>query len=333
MCRSASATSRRSTTCRSTSRPARSRPFSARAGSGKSTLLRVIAGLEVPDAGSVMIEERDVTGRRAQDRGVGFVFQHYAAFKHMTVYQNVAFGLSIRKRPRTEIRERVAELLDASAARRPREPLPLAALGRAAAADGACSGACGRPVGAAAGRAVRRPRRARAHRAACLAPASARRDAHDDGDRHPRPGGGDGGRRRGRGHAPRDGSSRSPARASSTTSPTNEFVMTFVGQANRVGEAFVRPHDLELTLEPNGTTREAMIERDRPPRLRGARRPRPRGRRAPPRPDHPRRGRAARARAGPDRLRQAHERKRPSLAILGGAPRMASAGARRRGRR
>src|SRR5262249_58293375 len=79
-------------------------------GSGKSTLLRVIAGLETPDSGSVFIEGLNVTGRRPQDRGVGFVFQHYAAFKHMTVYQNVAFGLSIRKRPKDEIRKRGDEL-------------------------------------------------------------------------------------------------------------------------------------------------------------------------------------------------------------------------------
>ena len=100
--------------------------------------------------------------------------------------------------------------------------------------------------------------------------------------------------------------------------PANEFVMTFVGQANRFGDAFVRPHDLELTLEPNGTTREAMIERDRPPRLRGARRARPRGRRAALRAAHPRRGRAARARAGPDRLRQADPPDDVRLAIPAG---------------
>src|SRR4051794_15750254 len=80
-------------------------------GSGKSTLLRVIAGLETPDSGTVRIAEEDVTGTRPQDRGVGFVFQHYAAFKHMTVYQNVAFGLKIRKRPKQEIRDRVLQLL------------------------------------------------------------------------------------------------------------------------------------------------------------------------------------------------------------------------------
>jgi len=81
-------------------------------GSGKSTLLRVIAGLEEPDSGSVLIEDRDVTQVRPQQRGIGFVFQHYAAFKHMTVRQNVAFGLEVRKRPKDEIRAQVDELLE-----------------------------------------------------------------------------------------------------------------------------------------------------------------------------------------------------------------------------
>jgi sulfate transport system ATP-binding protein len=80
-------------------------------GSGKSTLLRIVAGLETPDAGAVAIDGNDVTAARPQDRGIGFVFQHYAAFTHMTVWQNVAFGLKIRKRPRDEVRERVDELL------------------------------------------------------------------------------------------------------------------------------------------------------------------------------------------------------------------------------
>jgi sulfate transport system ATP-binding protein len=80
-------------------------------GSGKSTLLRVIAGLEPPDAGSVSLSGADVTDVPPQGRGVGFVFQHYAAFRHMTVWDNVAFGLQVRKRPAAEIRERVAELL------------------------------------------------------------------------------------------------------------------------------------------------------------------------------------------------------------------------------
>jgi sulfate/thiosulfate transport system ATP-binding protein len=81
-------------------------------GGGKSTLLRVIAGLEVPDSGTVTINGIDATGLAPQRRNVGFVFQHYAAFKHMTVHDNVAFGLKIRKCPKAEIRKRVAELLE-----------------------------------------------------------------------------------------------------------------------------------------------------------------------------------------------------------------------------
>jgi sulfate transport system ATP-binding protein len=80
-------------------------------GSGKSTLLRIIAGLETPDSGMVVIDGDDVSHVRPQKRGIGFVFQHYAAFTHMTVRENVAFGLRIRQRPKTEIRERVDELL------------------------------------------------------------------------------------------------------------------------------------------------------------------------------------------------------------------------------
>jgi sulfate transport system ATP-binding protein len=80
-------------------------------GSGKSTLLRIVAGLEAPDTGTVRLEGEDVTRRPAQKRGIGFVFQHYAAFKHMTVRKNVAFGLDIRRRPKAETAERVDELL------------------------------------------------------------------------------------------------------------------------------------------------------------------------------------------------------------------------------
>ncbi len=81
-------------------------------GGGKSTLLRIIAGLEVPDGGTVDIEGTDATYLSPQQRDVGFVFQHYAAFKHLSVYRNVAFGLEIRKRPKDEIRARVTELLE-----------------------------------------------------------------------------------------------------------------------------------------------------------------------------------------------------------------------------
>ncbi len=81
-------------------------------GGGKSTLLRIIAGLEAPDSGTVEISGTDSTELPPQRRNVGFVFQHYAPFKHMTVAKNVAFGLDIRKRPRAETRKRVQELLE-----------------------------------------------------------------------------------------------------------------------------------------------------------------------------------------------------------------------------
>jgi len=80
-------------------------------GGGKSTLLRVLAGLERPDRGEVLFSGEPVTTVPAEERGVGFVFQHYAAFKHMTVRDNIAFGLKIRKRPKAEVRARVDELL------------------------------------------------------------------------------------------------------------------------------------------------------------------------------------------------------------------------------
>src|SRR5258705_8749772 len=89
-------------------------------GSGKSTLLRVIAGLEVADAGDVFISGKEATALAPQKRGVGFVFQHYAPFKHMTVWDNVAFGLQIRRRPKDETAKRVEELL---------EPVQLGGLG------------------------------------------------------------------------------------------------------------------------------------------------------------------------------------------------------------
>jgi len=81
-------------------------------GGGKSTLLRIIAGLEQADSGTITIEGEEATRLSPQRRNVGFVFQHYAAFKHMTVYRNVAFGLEIRKVPKDKIRRRVTELLE-----------------------------------------------------------------------------------------------------------------------------------------------------------------------------------------------------------------------------
>src|SRR5690242_3656578 len=80
-------------------------------GSGKTTLLRIIAGLEVPDAGLVRFDREEATSLSARDRNVGFVFQHYALFRHMTVFENVAFGMRVRSWPAARVRERVRELL------------------------------------------------------------------------------------------------------------------------------------------------------------------------------------------------------------------------------
>jgi sulfate/thiosulfate transport system ATP-binding protein len=80
-------------------------------GSGKTTALRVIAGLEAADSGSVLCQDEDVTQQRARDRNVGFVFQHYALFRHMSVFENVAFGMRVRKAPKKMIHDRVSELL------------------------------------------------------------------------------------------------------------------------------------------------------------------------------------------------------------------------------
>ena len=99
-------------------------------GGGKTTLLRVIAGLDTPDRGSVLLQGEDATDQNARDRGVGFVFQHYALFRHMTVFDNIAFGLRVRKREvrpaESEIARRVRQLLelvqlDFMADRRPSE--------------------------------------------------------------------------------------------------------------------------------------------------------------------------------------------------------------------
>jgi len=229
-------------------------------GSGKSTLLRVIAGLEAPDSGSVVIADEDMTTRAPQDRGVGFVFQHYAAFKHMTVWQNVAFGLKIRHRPRAEIRERVAELLalvqlEGLARRYPaqlsggqRQRMGLA---RALAVDPQVL-LLDEPFGALDAQ-VRTELRAWLRRlhdethTTTVIVTHDQEEAMEVADEVVV-------MNRGRVEqvaGPRDLYER----------PANEFVMSFVGHVNRIGDAFVRPHDLELVLDADGSTREAMVER------------------------------------------------------------------------
>jgi sulfate transport system ATP-binding protein len=81
-------------------------------GSGKTTLLRIIAGLETPDSGTVLYHDEDATRRSARERNVGFVFQHYALFRHLNVYENIAFGLRVRRWSDVRVRARVGELLD-----------------------------------------------------------------------------------------------------------------------------------------------------------------------------------------------------------------------------
>ncbi len=81
-------------------------------GSGKSTLLRLIAGLELPDTGKIILTGKDATNQSVQERNIGFVFQHYALFKHLTVRKNIAFGLEIRKAPKKKIEGKVEQLLE-----------------------------------------------------------------------------------------------------------------------------------------------------------------------------------------------------------------------------
>ena len=169
-------------------------------GSGKSTLLRIIAGLETPDSGTVLIDGEDVTDARPQERGIGFVFQHYAAFTHMSVRDERRVRAADPQAPQaTRSRAKVDELLElvgltAWAGQRPAQlsggQRQRMALARALAVE---------PAGAAARRAVRRARRDRARRAAPVAAPAARRAGRDHRAGHPRPGGGDGGRRPDRG--------------------------------------------------------------------------------------------------------------------------------------
>jgi sulfate transport system ATP-binding protein len=229
-------------------------------GSGKSTLLRVVAGLERPDAGTVVLDGEDVTRRPPQSRGVGFVFQHYAAFKHMTVWDNVAFGLTIRRRPRAQIRDRVGELLELVqlTGLAKRYPAQLSGgqrqrmgLARALAVDPKVL-LLDEPFGALDAR-VRKELRGWLRRlhdethTTTVIVTHDQEEAMDVADRVV---------------VMNDGRIEQIAPPRELYDhPANEFVMSFVGPVNRLGDAFIRPHDVELLLEPDGTTQEAMVQR------------------------------------------------------------------------
>jgi len=229
-------------------------------GSGKSTLLRIVAGLEVPDSGEILLEGEDATARPPQKRGVGFVFQHYAAFKHMTVRDNVAFGLKIRKRPRAAIRKRVDELLDLVQLNGfgDRYPAQLSggqrqrmALARALAPEPKVL-LLDEPFGAldARVRAELRVWLRRLHdetHTTTVFVTHDQEEAMDVADRVVVMNKG----RIEQVDAPRV----------LYDSPANEFVMGFVGTASRFGDSWVRPHDLEVVAEENGATREGQVLR------------------------------------------------------------------------
>jgi sulfate/thiosulfate transport system ATP-binding protein len=229
-------------------------------GSGKSTLLRVIAGLEQPDAGEVSLDGEYVTRLPPQSRGVGFVFQHYAAFKHMTVWDNVAFGLTIRRRPRSEIKQRVTELLELVqlSGLATRYPAQLSGgqrqrmgLARALAVDPKVL-LLDEPFGALDAR-VRKELRLWLRRlhdethTTTVIVTHDQEEAMEVADRVVVM------------NAGRIEQTAPPREL--YDHPANEFVMSFVGPVNRLGDTFIRPHDVELLLEPNGSTQEAMVQR------------------------------------------------------------------------
>jgi sulfate transport system ATP-binding protein len=229
-------------------------------GSGKSTLLRVIAGLEVADGGDVYISGKEATALAPQKRGVGFVFQHYAPFKHMTVRENVAFALTIRRRPKAEIRARVDELLELVqlSGLGGRYPAQLSggqrqrmALARALAPEPDVL-LLDEPFGALDAR-VRKELRAwlrRLHEethTTTILVTHDQEEAMEVADEIVL---------MARGKVEQVGPPRDLYE-----SPANEFVMSFVGPVTRVGDAYVRPHDIEVLLTPEGSDTEAMVER------------------------------------------------------------------------
>jgi sulfate transport system ATP-binding protein len=229
-------------------------------GSGKSTLLRVIAGLERPDTGTVLLDGADVTSIPTQRRGVGFVFQHYAAFKHMSVRENVAFGLKLRRMPKRDVRARVDELLELvqlgglaerypaqlSGGQRQRMVLAraLAVRPKVLLLD--------EPFGALDAR-VRAELRAwlrRLHDEVHVTSVFVTHDQEEAMELADRIVLMNHGRVEQVGD-PRDLYER----------PANDFVMSFVGPVTSFGGSLLRPHDVQVRLEPAASSREAMIER------------------------------------------------------------------------
>jgi sulfate/thiosulfate transport system ATP-binding protein len=229
-------------------------------GSGKSTLLRIIAGLESPDAGEILLSGKDATALAPQKRNVGFVFQHYAAFKHMTVRDNIAFGLEVRKRPKSEIRERVDELLNLVQLQNfgHRYPAQLSGgqrqrmgLARALAPEPQVL-LLDEPFGAldARVRAELRDWLRRLHDVVHVTTVFVTHDQQEAMEisdqiaviNH--------------GKLEQVGSPRELY-----DEPASEFVMTFVGDAQPIGDVLVRPHDLELLTQPAEGAIEAMIVR------------------------------------------------------------------------
>ena len=273
-------------------------------GSGKSTLLRVIAGLEKPDTGTVSLGGRDVTSLPAHKRGIGFVFQHYAAFKHMTVAKNIAFGLEIRRRPKAEVKDRVAELIELVHLEGlgDRYPSQLSggqrqrmALARALAVEPEVL-LLDEPFGALDAR-VRKDLREWLRRLHDEVHVTTVIVTHDQEEAmevadtvvvmH-------------QGTIQQTGGPRELYEE-----PVNQFVMGFVGPVSHLGDAMVRPHDVEIRHAENGTTLPAMVERVVHLGLGGAGQPAPGERRAAGRPADPRRGRRPGRRGRAGRLRPA----------------------------
>jgi sulfate transport system ATP-binding protein len=229
-------------------------------GSGKSTLLRIIAGLETPDGGEVLIGGEQVTRSPARSRGVGFVFQHYAPFKHMTVHDNVAFGLSVRKRPKAEIAARVNELLelvrlDGLSKRYPSQlsggQLQRMALARALAVQPQVL-LLDEPFGAldAQVRGELRDWLRRLHDEIHVTTIFVTHDQEEAMEVAKQI------------VVMNDGRiEQAGAPDQLYESPENEFVMSFIGPVNRLGDAFLRPHDIQILPEDDGGGTEALVER------------------------------------------------------------------------